>query len=477
MGQEIPRIGFSEQDQQRFVEHLARETAQLESLALQGGLSDARFQAGYELEAWLLDHAGFPSPVNEEFLRRLDDPLVVPELSRFNVELNAPPLVMGAGVLRGMETSLAGTWQRCQEVAHGMDTVLAMVGILPNLRLADLGLDHMSAVNRFVALNREVQRQRGGQPIHIRIEGEESLELLRPDVMLEAATTSFQVHLQVPHVHVARHYNAALVCCGPLLAASVNSPLLFGRRLWQETRIPLFEQSVEVGGYAGLADASVRRVTLGQGYVGGEVLALFRQNLDLYPVLLPIPQEGPAERYPHLRLHNGTIWRWVRPLVGFAEGAGCHVRLEQRVLPSGPSVPDMVANAAFYLGLCHALATGPEPPETRLGFAATRANFYAAARHGLEAELRWLDGHLHPARTLILDVCLPLAEQGLAAFGLEANEFGPHLEVLRQRVRSGQTGAVWQLRNLAREQGDAGRMMANYLENQRAGLPVHEWEP
>ena len=414
MGQEIDRTGFTQEDYLNYQERLAQETEHLAESARVGQLDNDHYQAGFELEAWLLDHAGFPSPVNERFLQRLNDPWVVQELSCFNIELNAPPLAMGPGILPAMETSLAQTWQRCQEVAHGMDTVLAMVGILPNLRAMDLDLKHMSAMKRYVALNREVQRLRGGKPIHIHIDGPESLEMLRPDVMLEAATTSFQAHLQVPYALAGRLYNASLICCGPLLAASGNSPLLFGRHLWQETRVPLFEQSVELGGHAGLADVAVRRVSFGQGYVVDELMELFRENLALYPVLLPILQEGPLDRYPNLRLHNGTIWRWVRPLVGFEEGRGCHVRLEQRVLPSGPSILDMMANAAFHFGLCHALASMPRPPETQLEFADAKANFYEAARHGLAARLKWPDGRTYPAKDLIMNIGLPLAREGLA---------------------------------------------------------------
>lgn len=476
MGQEISHTGFNPQDYLNFQDRLDQETEHLGAAARAGEIRDARYVAGFELEAWLLDHAGLPNPVNEPFLRRLDDPWVVPELSRFNVELNGPPVVLGPGALAAMESSLEQTWGRCQTVAHDMDTVLAMVGILPNLRPTDLGLDQMSASKRYTALNREVQRLRQGEPIHIRIEGTESLELRRPDVMLEAATTSFQVHLQVPHERARRHYNAALVSCGPLLAASGNSPLLFGHRLWQETRIPLFEQSVELGGYGGLAEAGVRRVSFGQGYVRGDIVDLFRENLALYPVLLPQLQEGPLDRYLHLRLHNGTIWRWIRPLVGFDEAGQVHVRLEQRVLPSGPTILDMMANAAFHLGLCHALASLPQAPEAELDFATAKSNFYGAARHGLERPLTWLDGRAHPARGLILDRCLPLARTGLADLGVPDRESARYLGVLAERVRSGQTGAVWQLRALERAAGDAPCMMANYLEHQRTGAPVHEWD-
>ncbi|MEW6119978.1 MAG: glutamate--cysteine ligase [Pseudomonadota bacterium] len=475
MGQEIGTTHFTVADETQFAERLAEETAALRAFARSGGFVDGRFVAGFELEAWLLDHAGFPSPVNERYLRALADPLVVPELSRFNVELNAPPVEIGAGMLAALEESLLGTWERCQDVAHGMDTVLAMIGILPTIRDADLNLANMSAMKRFEALNAQVLQQRAGAPVRLDIAGEDHLLLSRYDVMLEAATTSFQLHLQVPYALAGPYYNASLVSAAPLLAAAVNSPLLFGQRLWQETRVPLFEQSVELGGYAGLAEPTFRRVTFGRGYVACNILEVFDENQEHYPVLLPILQADTPARFPHLRLHNGAIWRWVRPLIGFDVAGRAHVRLEQRVLPSGPSILDMIANAALYYGLVHALARLPEPPETRLPFAGARSNFYAAACRGLQAELVWLDGQRYAAPRLLLETVLPLARHGLDDFGLPQAEIEHYLGIVEARVRSGRTGAAWQLQRLGRVDGDVHRMMDDYLDNQRAGAPVHEW--
>jgi hypothetical protein len=478
MGQEITRTHFAPADFQRFYSRLSDETQALVRDAAAGRFADIRFVAGFELESWLLDHAGYPSPVNATLLERLADPLVVPELSRFNIELNGPPEPIRRGALLALENSLLRTWQRCQDAAHGMDTVLAMIGILPNIRLSDLTLANISAMKRYSVLNEQILVQRKGTPLHVHIEGEERLERYLPDVMLEAATTSFQVHLQVPFAQAARYYNASLIASGPLLAAAGNSPILFGKRLWRETRIPLFEQSVEAGGYAGLADANVRRAGFGLGYTQDSLTELFRENLDLYPVLLPMPLEEPAERYPHVRLHNGAIWRWVRPILGFDEAGRAHVRLEQRIFPSGPSILDMIANAACYFGMSRALAEAPEMPETRLPFTAARANFYQAARSGLAASLLWLDGESYPAREFMLRFALPLAEQGLRDFGLNGDEIERYLGVVEARIRSGQTGAEWQLAHLRGGEATAraiAAMLADYLENQRSGAPVHEW--
>lgn len=475
MGQEIARSEFSDADRQWFARRLSEETEALCTLAADGGFSDRRYVLGAELEAWLVDRDGRPAALNEAFLDALNDPCVVPELSRYNIELNCLPRPLGPGAIEAMHAEMSGTWERCRVVAQDLGADLACIGILPTLRPGDLGLASMSGLKRYVALNRQVLQQRQGEPVHIRIDGAEALAVDSRDVMLEAATTSFQVHLQVPAETAARHYNAALVAAGPLLAVAVNSPLLFGRSLWEETRIPLFEQSVEIGGFQGLADASVRRVGFGQGYVRDSLLELFVENLNLHPVLLPMRSTEAAERFPHLRLHNGCIWRWVRPLLGFDDAGRPHLRIEQRVLPSGPSFIDMLANAALAVGLTHALAVAERPPEAVLAFSVARDNFYAAARHGAAARLRWLDGRRHAAATLVLDHLLPLADAGLRRLSVSAGEAERYLSVVAARVRGGRSGSAWQRARLDALGGDVRALMHEYLDHQRSGAPVHEW--
>ncbi len=475
MGREISRIDFDDEDYRRFTSLLRDETDRLLAFAGRGGFHDPRFVAGFELEAWLLDHACYPLPVNQAFLQRLSDPLVVPELSRYNVEVNGTPQPFMPGALLEMERQLEATWRHTQEVAHGMDAVLAMIGTLPTLREQDLDLGEMSALKRYVVLNEQIMKQRRGQPIKVRVSGADSLHMVRRDVMLEAATTSFQVHFQIPEGLSGRYYNASLIAAAPLLLVGANSPFLFGRRLWHETRIPLFEQSIEVGGHAGLDDPSVRRAGFGTGYVKASLLELFAENVRLFPVLLPIVLDEPGESYPHVRLHNGCIWRWVRPLIGRDASGAAHVRIEQRVLPSGPTVVDMLANAAFYYGMTRALAGRPQLPEDGLPFDAARENLYAAARLGLAADLMWTEGRRLSSAKLLREL-LPMARDGLAELGLAEEEIERYLGVVESRVASGQTGAVWQLRHHERIGGDSLQLMADYLEHQRSGIPVHEWD-
>jgi hypothetical protein len=475
MGKEIEAIEFDDAAFGRFREHVARETALLGKWVRAGAMAEAPFVAGFELEAWLVDRNFAPAPINEPYLAALASPLVVPELSKFNVELNGTPQVLGPGALIGLEQELAATWHHCLAVADDLDAAFVMIGILPTITEADLCLANMSPLNRYHALNRQVMRARRGRAITIDISGREHLLTKHYDVMLEAATTSFQVHLQIPASRGARYYNASLVLSAPILAASSNAPLLFGRDLWDETRIPLFEQAVALGSRRHSVHDPAHRVTFGGGYADASLLECFVENQAFYPCLLPMTFRGGAATLEHLRLHNGTIWRWNRPLIGF-DGAGTpHFRIEHRVLPSGPSVLDMVANAALYFGLVHHFAGRGVAPEARLPFEQARRNFYSAAREGLAARLTWVDGTETDARTLLLDELLPAARDGLSGLGLETAEMDRYLGVIEARVRAGQTGTAWLRRHHGANGRDLAELTSAYLAHQRTGDPVHAW--
>ena len=410
-------------------------------------------------------------PRNGELLQRLDSPLVVPELSRFNVELNGTPQAMRAGALRRLEQELEQTWGHCLEVANEIEASMMMVGILPTVREQDLSLEHISERNRYHALNREVLKIRGGEPLKLDIRGHESLALTHNDVMLEAATTSFQIHLQTPAAEVSRHMNASIILSAPLVAMAANSPFLFGKSLWAETRIPLFEQSVETGS----AEHPERsRVTFGSGYLPDNPVELFRENAQRYVPLLPTLFDN-SDELQHLRLHNGTIWRWNRLLVGLDTQKRPHLRIEHRPIPAGPTVADMMANAAVYLGAAHFLARLREPPEADLSFAQARDNFYRAAREGFDARIVWLDGRETDVRTLLTDEILHMAREGLVLLGIDEEEIERYIGIARARTASGQNGASWQRAHAENCGHDFSRLTAEYLALQRSGAPVHEW--
>ena len=468
MGDEIARRHFNAEDFTRFRRHLDQETELVGNLFAHDGFSHRGDIIGFELEAWLVDQAGQPAADNEAFLDKLGNPLVVPELAAFNIELNGSPCAMTGRVFARLYDELAATWEACQQNARDQNLQLAIIGILPTISPTLLNSGSMSNMVRYQALNDRVLALRNGEPVEVDIEGADTLRLSHDDVMLEAATTSFQIHLQCQPNVAARTYNAALAASAPMVALAANSPFLFGKSLWQETRIPLFEQAVSVG------PRTPARVSFGSGYADQSLFEIFNENLVEHPILLPSPTGEPAHKLSHIRLHNGTIWRWNRPLLGFDFDGQPHLRIEHRVVPAGPTIADCIANAAVYLGLVRALVDAQTPIETDLDFAAARYNFYAAARQGLDAPLRWRHG-MRSARELLLEELLPEASAALARLDIPDDDIDRFLGLVTQRVESNTNGAVWQRRWVEKYGADFGALTNAYVEAQESGAPVHEW--
>lgn len=378
-----------------------------------------------------------------------------------------------------MFTHLAGeveaTWRAACDTARDLGCELLLIGILPTLEAQDLGVHNMSPLNRYRALNEQVLHAREGHPLRLDIAGRESLQGEHGSVMLESATTSFQIHMQVPAAHAHHYYNAAIAASAAVVGAGANSPYLFGHDLWDETRIPLFEQAVEVGGYAEAAHGPMRRVSFGSGYAQASILECFEENLRHFPVLLPMRFEPRSGTLDHLRLHNGTIWRWNRPLLGFDAQGRPHLRIEHRVLPGGPTLVDAMANAAFFYGLAAWLARERAPQGRLPPFSRAKDGFYRAARLGLKATVPWEDEIRVPLRSLILEELLARSADGLALLEVAPQEAARWLGILRERVDCGQTGSLWQRRWVEAHGRDPVRLTRAYLERQREGAPVHTW--
>lgn len=469
MGQEITTTRFEPEDFARFARRCERERVLLEDGLSSDALSTRAPVAGIELEAWLIDAAGEPLAANDTFLERMADPNVVHELARFNIELNVAPQPIAGPGLRTIERELEDTWRACLATAARMDATVLAVGILPTITDALLCPANMSDSKRYKALNSQVLRQREGRAIRLNIVGREHCSTEHRDVMLEAAATSFQVHLQVCAANAVRYYNAAVIASAATVAVSANSPLLFGRLLWEETRIPLFEQAIGLGEPAA-------RVTFGMSYARDSLMELFIENREHYPPLLPLDLETPEAALAHLRLHNGTVWRWNRPLIGFDEDGRTHLRIEHRPLAAGPTIADMAANMAFFYGLATSLALAPEAPEQALPFASAKQNFYEAARLGLDASVDWIDGRRWSLERLVRTALITQARRGLEALGVDAAEIDRYLGIIEARVASGQTGAAWQRAFVERHGRDLPALTRAYRERSHAGAPVHTWD-
>ena len=490
MGSDIDQETFDEVDYARFQQRLQQCLATLARLLEQPGFGVGPVTLGAELELFLVDDTARPLPQNQAVRAAAGDPRVTVELDRFNLELNTTPTLLAGRPFAALGEELRLLLGRVADSAREHGGRLALVGILPTLSRADLHPGAISDLPRYRALDRGLRRLRQ-DPFHLRITGADPLELHSDDVALEGANTSFQVHLRVDPAAFARTYNAVQLATAPVLAVAGNSPTFLGHRLWEETRIALCKQSIDDRDGRG-PRRRLARMAFGTGWLRDGPLELFTDSVRLHQPLLPIlsnqdPLAGgtqaQAPPLAELRLHQGTVWRWNRAIYDPASGG--HLRIELRALPAGPTVTDMLANAAFLIGLSRWLAAQDQRWTYRLSFERAEHGFYRAAQHGLAAELTWPFGDNGRLRTLpaakLIPEVLPAARDGLIGAGVAAAEADHLLGVIAARVTAGQTGAVWQRRMLATLEPQLGReraltaMLERYLQYAATDQPVHTW--
>ncbi|WP_257452873.1 glutamate--cysteine ligase family protein [Archangium lipolyticum] len=491
MGLQIQKETFEPEEYERFGQRLTESLEALRQVLARPGFGVGPRTIGAELEMFLVDAAGYPLPVNRQVMSQTMDPRVTVEIDRFNLECNLRPAPLAGRPFTAMRAEFESALAEVRRAAATQGARVAVTGILPTLREADLGSGALTAQPRYRALSAAIRRRRQ-EPIRVVIGGEDRLTLEWDDVSLEGANTSLQYHLRVDPADFARMYNAAQLATAPVLAVSGNSPFLLGRRLWDETRVALFRQAVDDRGEAPSEAPQHGRVTFGHGWARQGALELFAESVALHAPLLPVLgtesplarlAEGALPRLDELRLHQGTVWSWNRAI--YDPSAGGHVRIEMRALPAGPTVVDMLANGALLLGLTLGLADEVESLLPGLPFTCARGNFLRAAKEGLDAMLLWPERtapspRLVPAVALV-ERLLPVARQGLVGAGVEAEEADSLLSVVAARLRAQQTGARWQRKMLARLEAhmprpDAlGALLERYMTHAASGRPVHEW--
>ena len=473
---------------QSFMDAVLDDLRVLRRMLDQGRIESGPPRIGVEQELFLVDDSWQPAPVGPQILGDNRNPHVTPELGRFNLEINFDPLELRGACLNQMERQLNESIEELAGLARAHGARILLAGILPTLTLSQLTTRNMTPRQRYRTLSEAVTKLRG-ETHSLRIRGVDELMVEVKTIMLEACNTSFQVHLQVPPDQFPRYYNIAQLATAPVLAAAVNSPLLLSKRLWHETRIALFQLSVDTRRPSAYPRSSRPRVGFGDRWVRESVLDIFREDVTRFRALMKVEgTEDPfealsANRLPKLKalsLFNGTVYRWNRPCYGVHQGRA-HLRIEHRVLPSGPSVPDEVANAAFFCGLVTGLAQEHEDVTTRISFAEVKSNFQSAARSGLKAQLSWLDGESMPAPDLIRRRLLPMAREGLRHRGIRDEDIKRYLGVIEKRAETGRTGADWLLRSYSRMEGDRRRgeaqvaLTAATYQRQKRGRPVHSW--
>ncbi len=489
MGRDVPAIVVSQADRRRYREKVRSCLDVLARMLRESRFTDGPEQVGLEVEFYLVDEAGEPSMRNADVLAAIDDPDWSPELGRFNIEVNMAPRLLAGDALATMERLMADSYNRADLRARQAGARLAMIGILPSLGERHATEAAMSPNPRYQLLNEQICAARG-EEMQISIEGRERLLTHVASIMPEAACTSVQCHLQVSPELFGSYWNAAQAVAGVQVALAANSPYLFGRELWQETRIPLFEQATDTRSEELQVQGVRPRVWFGEQWITS-VFDLFEENLRYFPALLPLVEDedpvaaldgGGIPELAELTLHNGTVYRWNRPVYAVAGGEP-HLRVENRVLPAGPTVTDVIANAAFYYGLVHMLAEAERPIWSQMSFAAAHDNLIEGARDGIEARLYWPGLGEVPVAELTLRRLLPLAYEGLCQRGVDTLEAERLLGVIEQRCLSGRTGATWQTETVHALEERSGldrdtalrEMTQRYLKLMQTGEPAHTW--
>ncbi len=486
MGLEVIREQFDADDHARFAARLLAQVAALEQVLARPDFGRGAPTLGAELEVSLVDGAGRPLGINRTLLRETLDPRVTLEVDRFNLELNTRPVAFAGRPFAALGAELASGLAELGRVAAMHGGRVATIGILPTLVAEDLAAGALTDSHRFRALAAGLKARRD-HPFRLEIDGDDPLARDADEVTMQGANTSFQVHLRVAPADFARMYNAAQIAVAPVLAVAGNAPLFLGHRLWEETRIALFRQSVDDRAGAVPDDWRPARVSFGHGWVRHGAHELFAESVAFHPTLLPVCGVEDARAVARdggvPRLDHGTVWRWNRAV--YDDAAGGHLRIELRALPCGPTVADMLANAAFLLGLTFGLAPVADRLTSRLAFGHARRSFYQAARHGLAAELLWpSEDGLSPRATTVpalLPELLACARRGLVDADIEAAEVDPLLALVAERVARGRTGARWQREALARLEARRSRpaalaaMLERYLAAAASAVPVHAW--
>ena len=469
MGGEISKQRFGNEDYQRFQARLELETDFVRELFRQRRFDNEARRLGYELELCLLNDDGEPAACNDVLLEEAHNPHFTVELAKFNLEINGNAFDVEADVFDRLRRDMQALYGEASEAArrHGCRT--GLFGVLPSLSRIHLDKRaYMSELSRYRLLDQRVMQMRG-RPVHLDIQGQDHLEVDKHDVMLEALGTSLQIHYQLPLDDTPAAYHAALWSCLAVVGACANSPLVLGARGWQESRIAIFKQAVDSRNPNDNRDPRTARVHLARGYIDSW-MEMFEDNLKYSPILPEVLDTGIGELH-HFNLHNGTIWRWVRPIVGIDGVGRYHLRLELRVTPAGPTLADSLVNLVFQVGLIEGLRPLADGL-TRVPYQTLERDFYRAARYGLAAEVSWCNGETGRLQDLLLRYAIPTAVEGLDRLGI--SNAGAWLDVMRQRVQSGRTGARWILDAWSASE-DARALVNRYLENARNNQPVHQW--
>ena len=470
-----------------FKKHLLEDISVLGKMMNSNAFSKSKFRIGAEQEMCIVDSHANVLPINQTILKNLNHPQFTTELAKFNLEINLLPRDFGASCLQEMETELLNLFQLLNNKTDE-EIRFYLGGIIPSLRYIDIDLENITPLKRYFELVNNILKSRG-EEYELRIQGEDELLMKHNSVFIEAATTSFQIHLEVPPHLFAQFYNTSQYIAAPLLAISANSPLFLRKKLWHETRIALLRQSIDVSKTTNTIREAHSRVTFGNRWVNESALELFHEDISLHRVLMvPDLKETSREQFAQgitpdlkaLQLYNSTIYRWNRPVYGVMNGEP-HLRIENRILPAGPTVADQMANAAFWYGLMFGMQD--EKIATKMPFASVKNNFLQAARNGIFAKIKTANGKEYAVTEIIEKELLPIAAKGLQKMDIDSTQVSQYLQIIKERNQIGQNGAIWTLNAFESlkksdiSHTDALATLVDIsIQNQKENIPVHQWK-
>lgn len=478
----------SDKLRRRFMRAVLNDLSALEIMINDGLIESGITRIGAEQEMFLVDKNYSPACKSVEILDDIDDPRFTFEIAKFNLEANLTPAELKSNCLRKLENEINETLLIAKKAAGKHGTQIVLAGILPTLKQMDLTLDNMVPIDRYFELNDTLKQLRGSD-FRLNVRGIDELSVTHDSFMLEALNTSFQVHLQVSSEDFVHKYNIAQAITAPVMAVSVNSGLIHHNRLWHESRIAVFQNSVDTRSDTLQQRGMLPRVYFGKEWVSS-VCDIFKEDISRFPVVLtadfdedPVGmlKEGITPKLKALMLHNGTVYRWNRPCYGVVDNVP-HLRIENRVLPAGPSVIDEVANTAFFVGLMVGMSNKYDDITQVLRFSDVANNFLNATRIGLEAKFHWLDHQTITASKLILNELLPIARDGLIQEGLDKQDIDRYLGVIEDRTQSKQTGAKWAIKSITEMDENilpdekVRSITAEMVINQKTEEPVHKWK-
>jgi CBS domain-containing protein len=470
-----------------FKKHLLEDISVLGRMMDSEAFSNSKFRIGAEQEMCIVDTHANVLPINQSILKHINHPQLTTELAKFNLEINLLPRDFEINCLPDMEAELLGLFKILHDKTDE-EVRFYLGGIIPSLRYIDIDLENITPLKRYFELVNNILKSRGDE-YELRIQGEDELLMKHNSVFIEAATTSFQIHLEVPPHLFASFYNISQYIAAPLLAISANSPLFLRKKLWHETRIALLRQSIDVSKTPNTIREAHSRVTFGNRWVKESALELFHEDISLHRVLM-IPdlkessrhqlQNGQTPELKALQLYNSTIYRWNRPVYGVMNGEP-HLRIENRILPAGPTVVDQMANAAFWYGLMFGMQD--EKIAEKMPFAAVKNNFLQAARNGIFAKMKLANGKEYAVSEIIEKELLPIAAKGLNKMGIDDVKSSQYLQIIKERNQSGQNGANWtleafdSLKNEGVSPTDAlATLVDTSIAYQKQNIPIHQWE-